>query len=126
MSVKSVVFPPRKEIEIGGEMHPLRPLRVRDVVDLLGILSRVLEQAPGLSSGDMGAIIQGSGEAADLILRRTFPTFTGWESMGAEQELALLEIVLTEGNLLDAIRSFGPAVARLTQAAAGILTPAQA
>ena len=126
MTAPSIVFPPRKEVEIGGRKHPLRLLRVRDVVEILGVVTQMLGQAPGVGPGDpgdLGALIHGSGEAVDLILRRSFPEFDQWDDLGAEQEVALLEIVLAEGNLLEAVRSFGPAVGRLTQAVAEIPPP---
>lgn len=123
MAAPSIVFPPQREVEIGGEKHPIRHLRVRDVVEILGLVTQMLEHAPGADSGDMGALIRSSGEAVDLILRRTFPTFERWDDLGAGQELSLLEVALTEGNLLEAVRSFGPAAGRLTQAAAGLMSP---
>ena len=128
MTAPSIVFPPRKEVEIGGRKYPLRLLRVRDVVEILGVVTQMLAQAPEVGPGDpgdLGALIRGSGEAVDLILRRSFPTFDQWDDLGAEQEVALLEVALAEGNLLEAIRSFGPAAGRLTQAAAGLM-PLQA
>ena len=111
-----IVCPPEKRVDIDGVEHLLRPLRMRDLVELLSLIEGMQAEGGEREASDYGRMIRGSVEAMGLILRRSFPSVSDWDRIGAEQEAALLEFAVTEGNLAEAIRSFGTAAVRLTRA----------
>lgn len=99
-------FPRPVPVEVGihGEKHALHRLTYADVFELLGQATETMREQLQEPSALLGLDVMGP--LVGNILRRSFPSFEGWDELPLEQAQGLLEVVVEENDLPGIIENF--------------------
>ena len=95
--------PERVEVEIFGNKHALHRLTRGDVIDLL---RKALEIKSDASAAKMTTLLSAGEGLCGELLRISFPTFSEWDNLPFDAELALVDLVWEVNDLQGILENF--------------------